>query len=183
MANQCYHHINYYGKEENIASLRKELQTLITRCAATNEGQAPDGFDKVLLDFRYWFDLSFTDEGNTDERKTTTSTVHWCKWGEDIEVVKYLGLRHNVEFVCDYEESGSEVYGRFSYKECIFVQVNIPIQVHEDITECDDDDAGEYKYKGEHISNKYEFFDEMLDKMEQEQFEQHKAEFNIKPGS
>ena len=74
-----------------------------------------------------------------------------------------------------------DIYGRFSFKEGIFTNVDI----HEDVFDklIETDECGIYTYNGEIVGNQYEFLDDLLDKMETEQFNNHKAEFNLKTGT
>ena len=163
MAHHCQHLTNFSGSPENIAILRTELQRMRTLCNETNEGQFPTNYDEDQ-DGRPFFDLAFSDENETEEyRLTNVDTVHWCKWSTNTDVLKFMAVMYNVDMLCNYEESGSQVYGRASYKDGFYMEVDVPT----DVMDAKDEDE----------ETDYDTWDKILDAMEAEQLLAHKAEF------
>ena len=140
MANWCWNNVEFTGEQKNVENLYKLFEKTIDMQEKTGHGQILFGLDGSIDG--YMFEISNLDQG--DNYLTLSFQSKWSPIPNDIVRIAEL---FNLQFTCDYEESGNGIYGKYTF-EIIGDERNLYEQCasEEDIKECtfkeegDDDD-------------------------------------------
>lgn len=100
-------------------------------------GQLPDFVNPK--DGGYFFDIIW-DEGDSIFSYQT-------KWSPNTKVLVQIAERFNVDFIHDYEEMGSLVYGRSIYEDGKLTEIDLDDEDFEKYQY--DDETGIYHFEGE----------------------------------
>ncbi len=111
MANWCRNYITFYGKKDNIAEVKKEVDWVIGEITKVNgqEGFAPENYavDTAGIDSSsdYMFEVEIDDAG--DE---ILQIRYNTKWDVSPKVLEYLGEKHKVSFkgICIEEQERAD---------------------------------------------------------------------------
>lgn len=94
MANTCWNKITFFGEAKQIEVIKKD---------AINES--------LFDDLNWTYESSFIDYDD--------SLVIYCgtKWSPPEEWVETMSIQYGVTIYCEYEESGSDICGKFGYND------------------------------------------------------------------
>lgn len=157
MANNCIDWIQVYGSDLT------KTQELINEAIKRNEegyGWLPEGFEQRDGYIHYLFDLD-----DVHKEDDGISFVCWTKWSPPIEELKGLSkLCKGTEWMCQYEETGMQLYGRLVIKDGevvshIFIDDN-------DMKRIEEDAESNVYFDGELVDSEIVAIEEMLDEKE-----------------
>lgn len=153
MANWCYNTVVFKGKIEVIEQIQQLFQTMKSKEEAENQGQLP-GFIAEINGG--WFFNVYWNEGDTGIFQYET------KWAPNMEVIRMIAARYEVDSTQDYEEMGNLVYGRATFSEGIFTDIYLE---EEDFDSYKFDDSKDsYHFEGETYESEYEILETLLER-------------------
>lgn len=128
MANWCTNYITFYGEKENVSKLETEIDSLIKKMESVkyNEGFVPDGYETVISNSEYIFNLEKQSEKDDDILQIKYDT----KWDISSKVLEYLAETYHVEFkgTCEEEQNRADtcsfIFGVFDEIEDMIVVKN-----------------------------------------------------------
>ena len=151
MANWCTNYVFFTGSKENMKKVNKLFATMCEHNYTTNTGALPDFIEHPKQD---WFFDIMKPETETDEYFN-----YYTKWSSNELDLIDIAKQFNLEFECEYSESGNCIFGKSTYKNGLLT--NHALEYDEYIkavpVDKESEDSG-YLYKGEH----YESLDEAL---------------------
>ena len=153
MANWCFNTVVFKGKPEVIEQIQQLFQTMKSKEEAENQGQLP-GFIAEINGG--WFFNVYWNEGDTGIFQYET------KWAPNMEVIRMIAARYEVDSTQDYEEMGNLVYGRATFSEGIFTDIYLE---EEDFDSYKFDDSKDsYHFEGETYESEYEILETLLER-------------------
>lgn len=139
MANWCSNTVRFTGNEESADKMLQLFKTMMEQEKKSGEGQIPDF---VQNKDGYFFEIY---QNQTDE----CSFQYETKWCPNIEVVYLISDHYNTEFVLEYAELGSCIYGRTTYQNHVLDDVCLDFSdfdkfQHDEETDTYQFEAGNY---------------------------------------
>lgn len=116
MANWCWNSVEFSGKKENLQNLLKILNEMVDRSKKLDKGVVP-----ILIEPSedgYYFYLSIEDHNlyeNLEVEEYFIIIRYETKWNPNPENNKWIGLKFEVDFEYEYEESGNKMYGKYRF--------------------------------------------------------------------
>ena len=155
MANWCANQLYFTGNEVAVKEAKELFIQMMNKETETNEGQKPDFIKEV--EEGYFFDtLAFTDD---DQISFST------RWSPNIkDVVKIAENWQGLDFELNYQEPGSQIYGKAIYKDGTLFVYNLSDSLYEEIIY--DDENNIYNLRG--VENECE--EEFLEQLFKEEF-------------
>lgn len=153
MANWCSNTVVFEGNPEAIEQIRWLFQAMATKEQQEQKGQLPDFVNQH--NGGYFFDL-YLDNDNTEVFQYQT------KWSPNIEIVQEIAEHYKVDFVQDYEEMGSLVYGRAIFTHNQLTDIYLE---NEDFDKYDyDEQTDTYHFEEENYNSQYEILEILLER-------------------
>ena len=144
MPNWCCNNIEFTGEQKNVDNLSKLIDKTIEMQEKTGHGQLLFGLDGAIDG--YMFEIS-----NVDSDEGWIMFSFQSKWSPIPNDMVRIAELFNLQFTCDYEESGNGVFGKHTF-EIIDGEGNLYDQsaTDEDIKACtfkedgdeDDEESG-----------------------------------------
>ena len=152
MANWCTNYVFFTGSEENLKKVNELFATMCEHNYKTNTGAIPAFIEHPQQD--WFFDIM---KPETDQDEYFNYLTKWSSNELDLlDIAKHFDL----EFECEYSETGCCIFGKSFYKNGILI--NYALNYDEYIQAVPVDEENEekgYIYEGEH----YECLDEALE--------------------
>lgn len=157
MANWCSNTVTFTGNEEETDKILQLFKTMMEQEKKSGEGQIPDF---VQNKDGYFFEIY---QNETDE----CSFQYETKWCPNIEVLYLISDYYNTEFVLEYAELGSCIYGRTTYQNQVLDDVCL------DFSDFDkyqyDEEADNYQFEGGTYNSDLEILEILLERKINEQ--------------
>ncbi|MEG0917365.1 MAG: hypothetical protein RSF68_10165 [Myroides sp.] len=151
MANWCYNTVVFKGKTEVIEQIQQLFQTMKSKEKTENQGQLPDFIAEINGG---WFFNVYWNEGDSGIFQYET------KWAPNMEVIRMIAARYQVDSTQDYEEMGNLVYGRATFSEGIFTDIYLE---EEDFDSYQFDESKDsYHFEGETYESEYDILETIL---------------------
>ena len=151
MANMCSNYVTFSGSEDNVKKFIEEVKALAALSKETNEGVRPGD------NGRYMFDLQIYD---LEEGYFSFDS----KWAPALYSLETLGRKHSVDIVCDYEELGCMIFGRWEYDAETNCQSDITLTEEEIDSVEEDDENGTCFFEGEKYACRNEVLELILER-------------------
>ena len=150
MANWCRHWVEFSGEKdavEKILNVFREMEK--EQMGLANFGLKPDFLNGIEQDFFY--DIQVDDENKV--------VVYDTKWAPNMLDLEAIAVHCGVNFIADYEELGSSVFGKSILTDAGIVEYDLEGEDFEKYTE--DEEYGFYVLDGED----YECETDVLEKL------------------
>jgi len=106
MANWCWNCVSFTGEEQNLKSFTKLMDKTIQQEEKTKLGQLLFGLEGELDG--YMFQIVWANEGD--------SITFESRWSPIPQEMVRIAQLFDLEFTYEYEESGSSLYGQYTYE-------------------------------------------------------------------
>ena len=153
MANWCFNTVVFKGKPEVIEQIQQLFQTMKSKEEIENQGQLPDFISERNGG---WFFNIYWNEGDNGIFQYET------KWSPNMEVIRMIAARYEVDSTQDYEEMGNLVYGRATFSEGIFTDIYLEEEEFDSYKF--DDSKDSYHFEGETYESEYEILETLLER-------------------
>ncbi|MEG1265901.1 MAG: hypothetical protein RSE19_05430 [Myroides sp.] len=118
-----------------------------------NQGQLPDFIAEINGG---WFFNVYWNEGDSGIFQYET------KWAPNMEVIRMIATRYQIDSTQDYEEMGDLVYGRATFSDGIFTDIYLE---EEDFDSYQFDESKDsYYFEGETYESEYEILETLLER-------------------
>lgn len=111
MPNWCYNNVTFYGEKQNITNLGKLLDKTIDLEDKTHHGQTLFTFEGVIEGYMFSIGYEILDDDTT---LVLTFDSRWSPIPHDVVRIAEL---FNLKFEYDYEESGMDLYGKYTLEK------------------------------------------------------------------
>ena len=153
MANWCFNTVIFEGKPEAIKQIQQLFETMKSKEEVENQGQLPDFIAEINGG---WFFNIYWNEGDNGIFQYET------KWSPNMEVIRMIAARYQVDSVQDYEEMGNLVYGRATYSEGILTDIYLEDQDFDRYQF--DEDTESYYFEGKIYESDCEIVETLLER-------------------
>jgi hypothetical protein len=109
MPNWCWNNVEFTGEEKNLENLSKLLDKTIEMQEKTGQGQLLFGLESSIDG--YMFNISNIDSGEGWLKLSFDS-----RWAPIPNEIIRIAELFNLQFVCDYEEGGMSLYGKYTFE-------------------------------------------------------------------
>lgn len=155
MPNWCTNNLNIQGSEKELQEIKDLFLELKKKQEETDHGQLPDWIDDSNGGWFFYIEVG--------EELPGSGNIHiWyeTKWAPNIEIIQQIADRYKVDFTCDYEESGCNVYGRAIYKDGKLKEYDLTDEFDEFEY---DDDNDVYKFRDKEYDSDWEILEILLE--------------------
>ena len=152
MANWCSNTVRFTGNKESTDKILQLFKTMMEQENKSGEGQIPgfvQGKDGIFFEIY---------QNETDEYSFQYET----KWCPNIEVSYLISEHYNTEFVLEYAESGSCIYGRTTYQNQLLDDVCLDFSDFDKC--CYDEETDSYQFDEETYDSDMEILEILLER-------------------
>lgn len=153
MANWCSNTVVFEGSPEAITAIRELFQAMKETEEKTGEGQLPDFIAEI--NGGWFFNIYWNED---DEGVFQYET----KWSPNLEIIRMIAARYQVDSTQDYEEMGNLVYGRATFSEGMLTDIYLEDEDFDSYRF--DEDTESYHFEGEIYESDYEIVETLLER-------------------
>lgn len=159
MANWCSNKVVFEGEPQAIEQIQQLFKSMAEKEQKEGCGQLPEFLSEH--NGGYFFEIY-------QEEDVTGVFRYETKWSPNIEELREIAERYNVDFAQDYEELCNRVCGRATFSEGILTDVYLE---YEDFEQFEfDEETDTYHFEGEDYDSEYEILETLLERKVENQF-------------